>query len=40
MPEIAEALGAPLNTLYSRLRIGRQRFADAVRAAAARGTRK
>lgn len=33
MPEIAEVLGAPLNTLYSRLRIARQRFADAVRAA-------
>jgi RNA polymerase sigma-70 factor (ECF subfamily) len=32
MPEIAEALGVPLNTLYSRLRIARQRFADAVRA--------
>lgn len=33
MPEIAEVLGAPLNTLYSRLRVARQRFADAVRAA-------
>ncbi|MCB9549953.1 MAG: sigma-70 family RNA polymerase sigma factor [Myxococcales bacterium] len=30
-PEIAEALGIPLNTAYSRLRVARQRFADAVR---------
>ncbi len=30
-PEIAEALGLPLNTVYSRLRIARQRFAVAIR---------
>ena len=30
-PEIAEALGIPLNTAYSRLRVARQRFADAAR---------
>lgn len=30
-PEIAEALGIPLNTVYSRLRVARQRFADAIR---------
>lgn len=31
MPEIAEALGEGLNTLYSRLRLARRRFTDAVR---------
>ena len=31
MPEIAEALAVPLNTAYSRLRLARKRFADAVR---------
>lgn len=31
MPEIAEALGIPLNTGYSRLRLARQGFASAVR---------
>lgn len=31
MPEIAAALGAPLNTCYSRLRLGREQFANAVR---------
>ncbi len=31
MPEIALALDAPLNTLYSRLRLGRAEFAKAVR---------
>jgi RNA polymerase sigma-70 factor (ECF subfamily) len=30
-PEIAQALGIPLNTVYSRLRVARQRLADAVR---------
>ncbi|MEZ4472641.1 MAG: sigma-70 family RNA polymerase sigma factor [bacterium] len=30
-PEIADALGVPVNTVYSRLRVARQRFADAVR---------
>ena len=29
-PEIAEALGEKLNTVYSRLRLGRQRFEDAL----------
>jgi RNA polymerase sigma-70 factor (ECF subfamily) len=31
-PEIAAALEANVNTIYSRLRIARQRFADAMRA--------
>ena len=31
VPEIASALDLPLNTLYSRLRNGRQQFAAAVR---------
>ena len=31
MPEIAETLSAPLNTLYSRLRLARAEFAQAVR---------
>jgi RNA polymerase sigma-70 factor (ECF subfamily) len=31
MPEIAVALGLPLNTAYSRLRLARKEFADAVR---------
>ena len=31
MPEIAEALGEGLNTMYSRLRLARRRFTDAVR---------
>ena len=30
-PDIAAALGVPLNTVYSRLRVARQRFAAAVR---------
>lgn len=33
MPEIAEALGIPLNTGYSRLRLARQDFKEAVRKA-------
>jgi RNA polymerase sigma-70 factor (ECF subfamily) len=31
-PEIAASLGIPVNTVYSRLRVGRQRLAAAVRA--------
>lgn len=31
MPEIAAALGLPENTCYSRLRLGKKRFVDAVR---------
>ena len=31
MPEIAEALGIPLNTAYSRLRLAREDFASAVK---------
>lgn len=34
MPEIAEIVDAPLNTLYSRLRLARERFVAAVRAGA------
>jgi RNA polymerase sigma-70 factor (ECF subfamily) len=30
VPEIAEALGIPLNTAYSRLRVAREEFRDAV----------
>ena len=30
MPVIAEALAIPLNTAYSRLRLARRDFADAV----------
>jgi RNA polymerase sigma-70 factor (ECF subfamily) len=33
MPEIAAALEAPLNTLYSRLRLGRRKFEAAVQRA-------
>jgi RNA polymerase sigma-70 factor (ECF subfamily) len=32
IPEVAEGLGVPLNTAYSRLRVGRQEFAEAVEA--------
>jgi RNA polymerase sigma-70 factor, ECF subfamily len=32
MPEIEEIVGAPLNTLYSRLRLARERFSATVRA--------
>lgn len=35
-PEVAFALGLPLNTVYSRLRLARQDFADAVRRLRAR----
>lgn len=33
MPEIAAALGVPLNTAYSRLRLGREQFSAALRRA-------
>jgi RNA polymerase sigma-70 factor (ECF subfamily) len=33
-PEIAEALGIPMNTVYSRLRAARERFREAVEAEA------
>lgn len=36
-PEVAEALGVPLNTVYSRLRLAREKFAATVRAAGASG---
>jgi RNA polymerase sigma-70 factor (ECF subfamily) len=36
MPEIEEIVGAPLNTLYSRLRLARERFSSAVRELRAR----
>lgn len=35
-PEIAAALGAPVNTIYSRLRLAREKFAAAVRRLGAR----
>jgi len=31
IPEVANALGIPLNTAYSRLRLAREQFADALR---------
>jgi RNA polymerase sigma-70 factor (ECF subfamily) len=31
IPEVADALGIPLNTAYSRLRLAREEFADAVK---------
>lgn len=37
MPQIAEALGIPLNTAYSRLRLGREQFRAAVNRAKLRG---
>lgn len=36
MPEIEEIVGVPLNTLYSRLRLARERFSSAVRELRAR----
>ena len=30
MPEVAEAIGVPLNTAYSRLRLARQEFSEAL----------
>ena len=38
MPEIASMLDAPLNTLYSRLRLGRDRFCAAVQRLRGSGT--
>jgi RNA polymerase sigma-70 factor (ECF subfamily) len=39
MPEVAKALGIPLNTAYSRLRLAREHFASALqRARRRRGT--
>jgi RNA polymerase sigma-70 factor (ECF subfamily) len=40
MPEVAESIGVPLNTAYSRLRIARQEFDDAVGRYAAQQKRK
>ena len=37
IPEVAQALGIPLNTAYSRLRVARERFAEAVRRARLEG---
>lgn len=31
MPDVAEMIGAPLNTLYSRLRLARKRFTEVAR---------
>lgn len=39
MPEVAEALGIPLNTAYSRLRLAREDLASAIRRLRARRTR-
>lgn len=36
MPEVAATLGVPLNTAYSRLRLGREEFATAVKRIRAR----
>ena len=33
IPEVAEAMGIPLNTAYSRLRVAREEFVAAIRAA-------
>lgn len=38
-PAIAEIVGIPLNTVYSRLRVARQRFAQTIRALEAKGHR-
>lgn len=40
VPEIAASMGLPLNTAYSRLRLARQEFADAVRRLQAQGARR
>jgi RNA polymerase sigma-70 factor, ECF subfamily len=37
VPEIAASMGVPLNTAYSRLRLARQEFAEAVRRLQAKG---
>jgi RNA polymerase sigma-70 factor, ECF subfamily len=39
MPEVAEALGIPLNTAYSRLRLAREDLASAIRRFRLRGPR-
>jgi RNA polymerase sigma-70 factor (ECF subfamily) len=39
MPEVADALGIPLNTAYSRLRLARADLSAAIRRLRARGTR-
>jgi RNA polymerase sigma-70 factor (ECF subfamily) len=39
MPEIALSLGIPLNTAYSRLRLARKEFSDAIRRLRAGGPR-
>ncbi|MDF2693700.1 MAG: polymerase sigma factor RpoE [Labilithrix sp.] len=39
VPEIAETLGVPLNTAYSRLRVAREEFAQAVARIRLRGER-
>jgi RNA polymerase sigma-70 factor (ECF subfamily) len=39
MPEVAQALGIPLNTAYSRLRLAREDLASAIRRLRARGKR-
>jgi RNA polymerase sigma-70 factor (ECF subfamily) len=39
MPEVAAALGIPLNTAYSRLRLAREDLAAAIRRLRPRGTR-
>jgi RNA polymerase sigma-70 factor (ECF subfamily) len=39
VPEVAEALGVPLNTAYSRLRVAREEFARAVTRIRLRGGR-
>ena len=36
IPEVALALGTPLNTAYSRLRLGRKEFAEAIQRLQAR----
>jgi RNA polymerase sigma-70 factor, ECF subfamily len=38
MPEIAQVLAVPLNTLYSRLRVAREQFAAAVKRQRRRGS--
>lgn len=38
-PEVVQALGVPLNTVYSRLRTAREQFAAAVRRISLRGER-
>jgi RNA polymerase sigma-70 factor (ECF subfamily) len=39
MPEVAEALGVPLNTAYSRLRLAREDLSTALRSLRSRGAR-